>query len=435
MKKYLLILLFLVLLFSEMLGMRIGIVQGVSIKNLLIYLLLILISFGGINARSKGEVAVSIKVFHFLFISLILLAFLSWLFADIQGPMNLAYTKSDRFTALKGLLIDNYLFFIVYYYSLTRIKDAMFVLKCILVLISITTVITVIDVYDIPDLGIIKQMEDNEAGRGRIQGPLGEPNQYAAFLVLFMPIYIAFAKIEKGIFHYFCAASILLMAIVFVLTGSRGGLVGLICGVLIGIGIFWKYIRIRKIISYAIIGSVVIFFVLSIAFYKYSDVLVGRIEATTNAGDAVEISAGRLWIWEQGINQMNSNVGSYLYGMGWYTYKGIVGVNSHNTYLAWLFELGILGLFLNIFIICNILKVILKDVYFVDTYTRVLIGGFVFGYVGLLVAVFFVNLFNPWVFIWAYIGLIMRIINLMKCKPTVTEACSTIRLRAEYNHF
>ena len=64
MKKYLLILLFLVLLFSEMLGMRIGIVQGVSIKNLLIYLLLILISFGGINARSKGEVAASIKVFY-----------------------------------------------------------------------------------------------------------------------------------------------------------------------------------------------------------------------------------------------------------------------------------------------------------------------------------------------------------------------------------
>lgn len=414
MKKYLLILLFLVLLFSEMLGLRIGIVQGVSVKNLLIYLMLILISFGGINTQSKDKVTTNIKLLHFLFISLILLAFFSWLFTDIQHPVVLMYTKSDRFTALKGLLIDNYLFLIVYYYGSTRIKDVMFVLKCVLFLISITTVITVIDVYDIPDLGIIKQMEDNEAGRGRIQGPLGEPNQYAAFLVFFMPIYIAFAKKEKGLFRYFCAASILLMAIVFVLTGSRGGLVGLICGIFIGVGIFWKYIKIRKIVSYAISGAVVVFFVLSIALYKYSDVLVGRVEATTNAVDAVEASAGRLWIWEQGINQMNSNVGSYLYGMGWYTYKGIIGVNSHNTYLSWLFELGILGLLLNIFIICNILKVVLKDVSFVDTHTRVLIGGFVFGYIGLLVAVFFVNLFNPWVFIWAYIGLIMRVINLMK---------------------
>ncbi|HBA67252.1 MAG TPA: hypothetical protein DCZ48_13945, partial [Methylococcaceae bacterium] len=82
---------------------------------------------------------------------------------------------------------------------------------------------------------------------------------------------------------------------------------------------------------------------------------------------------------------------------------------------------GIFGLFLNLLIIFYIFNIILKSINIADKQTRSLLGGFIFGYTGLLISIFFVNLFNPWFFIWAYIALMTRLAILVKYKNTKPE--------------
>lgn len=62
---------------------------------------------------------------------------------------------------------------------------------------------------------------------------------------------------------------------------------------------------------------------------------------------------------------------------------------SHNTYLKYLTELGI---------ICNGLKHAHGE-------SLVILRAFMAGFIGVLIATFFVNLYKPWWFVWAFVGL------------------------------
>jgi hypothetical protein len=55
------------------------------------------------------------------------------------------------------------------------------------------------------------------------------------------------------------------------------------------------------------------------------------------------------------------------------------------------------------------IKVALSASRVADAALRPHLIGFVIGTTALAVALFFVNLFSPWLFVWAYIGIVMRI--------------------------
>jgi len=155
---------------------------------------------------------------------------------------------------------------------------------------------------------------------------------------------------------------------------------------------------------------------LSVVLYKYSNLILGRVDSTVNASSTTAASAGRLWIWEKGIDKMLDDPINIILGVGWDTYAGYVGIVSHNEYLTKLFELGILGLFSYLMIFYLVFKKIKKGILVSEDEQRIMLISFIFGYSGLLVSIFFVNLFNPWFFIWSYIGLCLRLSTLSQKK-------------------
>ncbi len=347
---------------------------------------------------------------------------LSWSFTNIEHPIAPNSTKDDRLAALKGLLIDHYLFFVVFYYGVKTIKDALFVFKVMLILIYLTTIITVIDVYDIPDLGIIKQMEHESAyNRGRVQGPLGEPNQYASFLVLYLPAYIGLTMLNKGLSRYFYLSAVTVTFVVLLLTGSRGGVAGLLLGAILATISLKQFIKFKHIASVTIKAVIIGSLGLAVVLYKYSELILGRVDATTGTKDATTASAGRLWIWEQGFNKMTAEPISFLVGEGWNTYAGYVGIVSHNTFFTVLFEFGALGLIPYLLLIFMLIKINKQGMRTADKANNIVTGSFIFGFYGLLISVFFVNLFNPWVFIWGYIGLMTRVAVLSRLNDSKPE--------------
>jgi len=417
MKKNIALVLFVVLLMSEMLGLKPAFSLGFSAKNIFLYTSILLIMIHQAVASKDARVE-SIKFFHIIFILLIIYAFFSWQLTNVQLPLAEYQDKASRLAAFKGFLVDHYFFFLVFYYAISTLDEGVALAKTLLILTFITTVITVIDVYNVPDLGIIKQMENvSAANLGRVQGPLGEPNQYAAFLVLFLPAYIALAMSGYGmgwakkVFYYGAALSTFA---VLLLTGSRGGVVGLFIGCIVGFFVFKKYIDTRKLI--ATLAKVVLagVLVISAILVKHSDLIMSRLAAVTKSTDAVSASAGRLWIWEQGFKIMMEHPKSFLVGMGWDTFAGYVGIVSHNTFLNVFFDLGVMGFILYLLLIVWIFSKLKSSAINASGQVQMILGGALFGYSAMLCAVFFVNLFTPWYFVWAYLGVMLRIAMLSR---------------------
>jgi O-antigen ligase len=407
MRRVLLLSLFALLLLSEMLGWKPGLGTGFSLKNVFLYVLVLLavleIGLGG------GRPQPRLVRIHGLFLGLIALGFFSWLFTDPAAELP-RYGRQDRLVALKGLLIDHYLFFISFYYAIRSPPDAVRTAKAILLLVFLGNLVTVIDVYDIPDLGLIKQMEaESVENIGRVSGPIGEPNQYASFLDLFLPSYVALALAQgAGVLRRSgWAVAGLLTFVILLLTGSRGGVAGLLVGGLLCLNRLGRIIRFRETFRLVLAVVPLIGVAVAIAAAKYADLLLARVEVTTEA-DAVTASAGRLWIWETGLSVMARHPESFLFGMGWHTFAPYVGVVPHNNYLWYFFNLGAVGLLLYLLILWNIYRLVREALPLATGDTRRLLLGFLFGFFALLVSVSFVDLFAPWFFIWAYIGLMAR---------------------------
>lgn len=408
-RQYFLTLLFAVLLMSDMFGWKLGFAQGLSVKNAFLYAF-VLLAFIDMPFR-RARLPAQVQLLHLGFLLLVIAALLSWSFTDARFEVPM-YSREERLASIKGLLVDLFLFFAVYFYGVQTRKQAISVAKALLLLVFIANVVTVLDVYNIPDLGVIQQMDDTSAlNEGRLKGPIGEPNQYAAFLLIFLPSYFALAfdsdRRKSLRVTYACAAVVTLVT--FFLTGSRGGGLGLV------VGVAWGAWLLRRTISFTRVFKAMIFLTpvfaasLGLVAVRYSSLLLGRVEATTNQIDFATASAGRLPIWEAGIGVMLDHPMSFLIGIGWQTFATYVGSVPHNTYLGYLFALGVLGLALFVMILGCIAQLIRRAALLAIGEPRSLLIGYLLGYTALLVCVFFVDLFATWHFIWAFTGVIARL--------------------------
>ena len=83
--------------------------------------------------------------------------------------------------------------------------------------------------------------------------------------------------------------------------------------------------------------------------------------------------------------------------------------NTHNTYLKILFNLGAIGVSLYLVVLINILVSCRRMIPTAPPTVRSHLIAFFFGFVAMNISVFFVDLYKPWLYIWAYIGLVMRL--------------------------
>jgi O-antigen ligase len=309
--------------------------------------------------------------------------------------------------SIKSGVADNLLVFLVFFYGVLTAKDAESLIKVMIWTVVVANVITVIDGFNIPDLGIVSERDD-----GRIGGPIGESNQFAAFLALFLPGILALALLERGAVRVIAFIGFGFSLIAFLMAASRGGFLGVVGGTMIGFVLLRRYISPKLAISAA--GSIVglaIVAVVILSFTSFGDLLYERFLEDSTKGSATHISSGRTYIWTTALNKMFENPITLVTGYGWDTYFQfrIFRYAPHNSYLNIFFELGAIGILPVLITFTNVVRHANRAMSITTPETRAVLFAFVIGLLAILVAIFFVDISSPWIFLWAYIGASMRL--------------------------
>jgi O-antigen ligase len=408
MRRTILLALFALLFTAETLGIELMLVRGLSAKNIILYLFLFGIMLESILDTNPKKI--ELLEVHLPFVALIAYALIAWVFFTHANILELSYeaksvefSEFSSFTRIKSFLIDRYAFFLAFFYGVVTIDDSRWVMKRIIWLIIAGNVLTLIDAFNVPDLGIIHQRDDS-----RVSGPLGESNQYAAFALLFLPTMAILAIISRGAERVGYAFGALATFTVILLTTSRGAIVALTVGLLAGL-FFLRHNIGAALMMKVIAGfTVAVAVAVAIASIGFSDLLTERFVNQTGASDLRTMSSGRSENWAKLVEIQLAEPITLLFGYGWGMSGSLNIVATHNTYLEYIFELGIIGLLILCLLLWGIIRVTRRAIDRTTGDVQAELGAFLIGFLSLCVAIFFLNLFNPWYYIWAFCGLMMR---------------------------
>lgn len=391
------------MLSAETLGIDLSLAPGLSVKNAFLYLIFAGIAIETALTRNRRiELLPVIAPYALYFFYAAFTVVFAVLFIDYPG-----YQLIRSLIALKGGAADNLLVLFVFFYGVLTIKDALSLVKMMIWIVVIANFITVIDALDLPDLGLIDVRDD-----GRIGGPIGESNQYAAFLALFLPASVALVMLERGGRRLMAMLGVAATILALLMTASRGGFVGVLGGAALGAIFLRRFISRRTIVSaIGAMGFLGIAAVGALYIVGYGELLYERTIALSTEGSSFDVSSGRTYIWGTALRKMIEHPLTLITGYGWDTYSQlrVFRFAPHNTYLKIFFELGAFGLMLVLVAFVNILRTARAALVQSESESAVNLFAFIFGLIGFLIAIFFVDIFSPWLFAWAFVGTAMRV--------------------------
>jgi O-Antigen ligase len=393
--------LFFVLFASRTLGFDLSLAPGLSVKNGFLYLIFAALAIEAALTRRKKLELLPIFVPFGLYAYY---AVMSWvvvlLLLEYQG-----YSARATLISLKAGPVEHFLVLLIFFYgTATRLHGA-WVLRNMVWLIILGNVVTVVDAIDMPDLNLIETRED-----GRVGGTIGNSNEFGAFLAFFMPAIIALYWTEKGVKKIVAGVGTVISGVAFLMAVSRGAMVGLLCGGILGAWYLRELIPTRMMIR-AGAGVLVlcVLFVIGAFLTGYGELLTARMEQF-DAGRLDKVSSGRTTIWLTALESMFEHPASLLTGFGWDAYSSFnFRYATHNAYLLVFYDLGLIGLTLFLLTIRNILTTARAALIESGPAAKPLLFAFVFGFFALLVAIFFGELYTSWLYVWATVGISLRI--------------------------
>lgn len=402
MRQILLISLFSILLADVMLGLGLSIIPGLSLKNAMLYLLFsaLILEFVLTDRDPLRET----WPLHGAWALLVMYATFTWLAIVLLG-LHRGYHGLTSFITLKSQLADLLLFLLVYLYGPRDALKSVKVLQWLIILLVLVNAVTIIDFLNIPDLGIITDRSD-----GRLTGPVREVNQYGAVLIFLIPLTVGLTFGSSGALKLLYAGGAGMAVVLLGLTVSRGSYVGLVVGAMIALYLARHHVRKQSIVKGGIVAIVVIALAaLSVAIVNPEGFLDKFSFSELNMNN---ISSGRLDVWRRLLTKMSYWPVSFLTGYGWNSYRVLIGIygDPHNTYLLYWFNLGLIGLGLYVFIVLWIVRYVIKSLNYISEELKPLVIGFATGFISIHVAIFFVAIYTPWLFIWALAGTTLRII-------------------------
>jgi O-antigen ligase len=409
MMRYLLFLIICVLAFSDTSGLGLSLGAGMSAKNLLVY-----IGAGWLLLqRALGPpVKVELQTIQICFMVLIAYATVTMFIASgiihYQG-----YDLSDSAKSLKVILIDSFVFFMVFFYGTRTTADARSLLKMLLFVVSIANLFTIAKARGIIDFGvpIMRVESDVLSDVTRVDGVFGDANETGTMIACLLPVYVSFILSAKGFGKLFWVACMTFSAVVMFMTVSRGALVGLILGTLWAAFLCRRYVSLRVAVKWGSAIFAITVVVALIAGRTYLETYIHRFTGVY-LSSAADVSSGRSEIWVRALMAMVNSPVSLITGFGWNTYSegSVIGffLGAHNHYLSLWFELGLIGVVIFLLIFHQLVTTALTTAAIADAPDRDLIIAFVFSFLILLVGIFFVIFYKPWTYLWPLIGLAMR---------------------------
>lgn len=400
--RYLLAGFFFLIYAGDNVGLAMSLAPGLSIKNLVLYLVLTGIAINAAVARNRKVEMTGVLV---MFSLLILYAFFTWLTLSfvIRDP---EYQVRAGFISLKSNLVDQFLTFLIFFYGLMHLKDAIWVLRAIIWIVMLGNVVTIIDTMNIPDLGLLPTPRK----QGRFEGFLGQPNEYGQFLAFFLPACIAVFLNVSGKLRMLAGICVFSSLLALVLTGSRGAYAGVLVGAIIASFYLRQYIAAQTVVRAATTATVTCTVVIVITFLTgYADLMLSRFSGIE--GTAHVATSGRSSLWSNALESMMENPVTFVSGYGFHSYASsrTFRLATHNTYLSYLYNLGSVGLLLFVAIFARILAAARNALANAPQELRYQIGALVFGLFSFLIATFFSEYHATGYLLWAYTGVVLRV--------------------------
>ena len=399
--RWLLIGLILFLTASIVFGFDPGPAPGIKIKNAFLYLLVLGLVLRLTLDRSYRLQLNTVPVLFCIMIAYGVLSYLAIVLV-IQYPR---YDWLASGLMLKNSLFDQMLFFLVFFYGLRTNEDALTLLKVLLAAWAVAHIMAVLDATGIMHVGDIEQRSD-----GRVQGAVGESNQYGAFVAMSLPAIVALVTNTKGIWRLFWMGASVITAATLLMTVSRGAFVATMVATLGGVYLFRRYMPARKLAMWAVGGFVAAVFVaVIVTAVGFDDLIIHRLTQGSGS-DLTATSSGRTEIWGTVLGVMFRTPLTLLTGFGWEAYSTFpFRWNTHNHYLLQFFNLGLIGLTCTVLLFIVVVRTANKAATYARPDVRVVLISFGFATIAVGTAVFFVNLFVPWIYYWSYAGICMRL--------------------------
>lgn len=387
-------------------GLDVGLGPGLSLKNGLLYLLMVLIlsqyavrrdfrlQLGGVFG------AFALLIGYAVFSTAIIMMFLQYPGYKLMGAV----------IQLKGLPFDFLAFFFVFFYGLKTRRDVMTVLYTILGIAVLVNVVSGLDGIGAFTLDTINRGETDD----RIQGIIGEHNQYGAYIAWFLPGIVAAAVATRGANRAFWVLGAMASFAVLLMTVSRGAFVACFGAAIICGYVFRRDLLTPRVIGWlgaAVVTAVVVMIGVALTT-RYGAVMAERVFGQSTDMDLWQASSGRTELWADAFGQMMRTPITLLSGFGWATYfvlPSALPLAPHNTYLWYWFELGIVGLLAFIAILVQLVATAVRYANSTLGPDRAHLMAFAFGTTALAIAIFFVELYSPWPYFWSYAGVVMRL--------------------------
>jgi O-antigen ligase len=396
-------------------GIKLSNVKGLSLGNLAFF-----------AACVTWTISFALKKVNFqinkIYISVLLLIF----YVVLSIPYKYLIGDFKHFSIMREVVdFKNWLEPFLYFFLLFNLAHNKIIIKRsifgLMVVCMLTVIITLLDVSNFYIVGRV-QIE-----HGGYWPVFAEPNQYAAYLVLMFPLFLSFTlycnnKLGRIIFAIFSIS--ILSALIA--SGSRGGLLSLLASLLI---FSWTIKGLKeKAKKNIIVAGGIIILLFSISLFALPSWIENRTTERIEYQDGMDLndySSGRFEIWKEHIDYFYRRPILGLGFNGSYNLleKNAVSHISHNTYLFYLVDYGILGLLIFLIFIMSMLKGSTEGLRKSnDIFGIALLSGFLSGLMGYMLSIFFVNIFGLWSLILIYCAFSLKYAQIEKSEREMIHA-------------
>ena len=384
-------------------GIKISTIHGISLLNISLYALIL---------AWLINIIVKQKIFNPGKINYLILILSIWVICTI--PFKLFFNELPNFSLAQEIIyfknwLSPFLIFLILYNTLEHKKHCLMILNGLIIFLIITASTTIAFASGAIHFGKLKLFTAEKRTAGFI-----EPNQYAALLVLFIPLLLS-RIISSSLKHKIIATiSAILVMTALIITGSRGGVISLFIALLAYFFMLFKHKIIKSLKIVLIVFCLVPMFFM-ISFYlappHIQQMIVQRFNPTGK--DSVELTSGRTILWP---NAFKLFLESPIVGHGLYTALPLmkknfpIWANTHNDYLKYMVEFGIIGTILFIMVLYTLFRKGLEAATTAqDQITMITCLSYVAGLAGFAVAMFGVNMMQPLFLFWAYSAAVLRL--------------------------
>jgi len=398
-----------------------GLSMGLSLKNLSLYVLFMAWPFA---IKRKGTLFQrnNLNKYLVLIIFIIMLSIpLKFLLNEIPGRPGL-----DEIVGFKDF-VDPWLFFFLISHIIEDKRTCERAILGLIVLLAVTVLTMLVQWYTGFDLGTQAHIAAYE---GRSTG-FAEANQYAGFLVLLLPLFLTSVMLEEDMKKKVKSAFFMLFGLAgLITTGSRGGFGAFFFGLTF---LFIVAFRQRMISGTRILLIALSIFVLlpCSLLVAPSEVREKTIQRIINPANPKEVtnpwtakwlaeqtwletySSGRISIWARSLKIFFE---SPVFGHGHDADMKVYNQSTHNDYLKYLVNYGIVGFLIYILMLIGIFRHVFYHLKTASTRaSRFFYLSYLSGFAGYAAAMFSVNMFfAPRFIFWLYTAVVYSYIRFEK---------------------